>query len=97
VSLQDTEEVRLLFPNEARLRNLTYSSVVLADIFIRVTVLIAGDKGVLEPRIFEVNLVKTAEADDRIPLFRMPIMLQSRYCVLHSKPADFMREAGECE
>ena len=97
VSLQDTEEVRLLFPNEARLRNLTYSSVVLADIFIRVTVLIAGEKGVLEPRIFEVNLTKTAEADDRIPLFRMPIMLQSRYCVLHSKPADFLREAGECE
>ena len=90
VSLQDTEEVRLLFPNEARLRNLTYSSVVLADIFIRVTVLIAGEKGVLEPRIFEVNLTKTAEADDRIPLFRMPIMLQSRYCVLHSKPADFL-------
>ena len=97
VSLQDTEEVRILLPNEARLRNLTYSAMVLADMYVRVTVMIAGEKGVLEPRIFEINLTKTDEADDRIPLFRMPLMLHSRYCVLHNKPAEFLREAGECE
>jgi DNA-directed RNA polymerase II subunit RPB2 len=32
----------------------------------------------------------------RFPLFKVPIMLHSRYCVLHSKPQAFLREAGEC-
>ena len=34
ISLQKAEEVRLLFPNEARLRNLTYGSIILADVFV---------------------------------------------------------------
>ena len=33
LSLQNTKDVRLLFPNEARLRNLTYASTIYADIF----------------------------------------------------------------
>ena len=37
VSLQDSAEVRLMFPNEARLRNLTYASQVEADIIVRIT------------------------------------------------------------
>ncbi len=37
LSLQNTNEVRLLFPNEARLRNLTYKSQVQADIYVRLT------------------------------------------------------------
>ena len=37
ISLQDSKEIRVLFPNEARLRNLTYSSAVQADIVIRIT------------------------------------------------------------
>jgi DNA-directed RNA polymerase II subunit RPB2 len=31
-----------------------------------------------------------------IPLFKMPIMLHSSYCVLHNKPRIFLKEAGEC-
>ena len=34
ISLQNTDEVRVLYPNEARLRNLTYSSIVYADIVV---------------------------------------------------------------
>ena len=81
ISLQKTKEVRVLFPNEARLRNLTYSSTVYANIHVRVT--IQGG----EPITREYR---------RMPLFQIPILLHSRYCILHGKPASFLREAGEC-
>jgi DNA-directed RNA polymerase beta subunit len=34
ISLQKAKEVRVLFPNEARLRNLTYASTVYADVLV---------------------------------------------------------------
>ena len=36
ISLQNTDEVRILFPNEARLRNLTYASQIYADIIVKI-------------------------------------------------------------
>ncbi len=98
VSLQDSSEVRVLFPNEARLRNLTYSSTVLADVTIRITIMKAGATGALEPVVLDlIELKKTEALDERVPLFKIPIMLHSRYCILHKKPAEFLRQAGECE
>lgn len=99
VSLQDSEEVRVLFPNEARLRNLTYSSTVLVDVYIRITIMKYNkDTGSLESVVLDpIELKKTDAQDERIPLFKIPIMLHSRYCILHNKPAEFLRQAGECE
>jgi DNA-directed RNA polymerase II subunit RPB2 len=98
VALQDSEEVRVLFPNEARLRNLTYSSTVLVDVTIKITVMMRNKDGVVESVALEpIELKKTEALDERIPLFKIPIMLHSRYCVLHDKPAEFLRQAGECE
>jgi DNA-directed RNA polymerase II subunit RPB2 len=90
LSLQKTKEVRLLFPNEARLRNLTYASTVYADVIVKVTMtfpLAAEGENSREPVLREYK---------RMPLFQMPIPLHSRYCVLHGKPATFLKEAGEC-
>jgi DNA-directed RNA polymerase II subunit RPB2 len=89
VSLQNTEEVRLLFPNEARLRNLTYSSTVYVDIEVSITYTeIEGG----------VKITKEIDPEpfQRYPLFSIPIMLHSKYCVLHNKPREFLRQAGEC-
>jgi DNA-directed RNA polymerase II subunit RPB2 len=99
VSLQDSTEVRVLFPNEARLRNLSYSSTVLVDVAIRLTILMPNkETGALEATPLDlIELKKTETADERIPLFKVPIMLHSRYCILHKKPAEFLRQAGECE
>ena len=99
VSLQGSTEVRLLFPNEARLRNLTYSSTVLADVTIRITIVKANrETGGYESIPLElIEFKKTDTMDERIPLFKVPIMLHSRYCILHNKPAEFLRQAGECE
>jgi DNA-directed RNA polymerase II subunit RPB2 len=59
--------------------------------------MIPGATGALEPTTIELDLKKTDAADERIPLFKIPIMLHSRYCILHQKPAEFLRQAGECE
>ena len=101
VSLQDSEEVRLMFPNEARLRNLTYASLVQADIVVRITYTSPNPsgRGVITR---EELLDPAADASQygylaKFPLFKMPIMLHSRYCALYGKPQMFLKEAGECQ
>lgn len=91
ISLQNTSEVRLLFPNEARLRNLTYAASVYANIRVKLTYSTV-DGGVLT----QTDLPIPAETFQKYELFKIPIMLHSRYCLLNGKPADFLREAGEC-
>ena len=88
VSLQNTDEVRVLFPNEARLRNLTYCSNVYADIIVKISYINATGA--------VVDLSPPEETFQKWLLFKIPIMLQSRYCILHNKPKDFLREVGEC-
>uniref|UniRef100_A0A6C0DIK0 DNA-directed RNA polymerase n=1 Tax=viral metagenome TaxID=1070528 RepID=A0A6C0DIK0_9ZZZZ len=80
------EEVRLLFPNEARLRNLTYSAGVYADLLIRVK-FAKGAEG--EPSVKETTLAK-------FPLFEIPVMLHSKPCLLYNKPNEFLQSVGEC-
>jgi DNA-directed RNA polymerase II subunit RPB2 len=89
LTLQQGKEVRLLLPNEARLRNLTYQSLVTADILIRITFGGGPQTASVDPKMQEVVI-------NDFPLFQIPILLHSRYCVLYKKPAEFLREAGEC-
>jgi DNA-directed RNA polymerase II subunit RPB2 len=93
VSLQNTEEVRLLFPNEARLRNLTYASTVYANILVKITyTYLDADNNM--PVSKQLDL--PSDAFQKFPLFRIPIMLHSKYCVLNNKSKEFLRQAGEC-
>lgn len=80
------EEVRLLFPNEARLRDLTYAAGVYADILIRVKF---GKPIDGQPAVREVKLPK-------FPLVEIPVMLHSKACLLYNKPEEFLRSVGEC-
>ena len=86
------EEVRLLFPNEARLRNLTYAAGLYADILVRVTfatsATAAGVPGG-EPIIKETML-------PQFPLCQIPVMLHSKACLLSGKPNEFLESVGEC-
>ncbi len=89
VNLDQSNDVRIMFPNEARLRNLTYASEVKVGITVNIT-------------YNEVNADKTITPHTQtiefkgIRLFKIPIMLHSRYCQLHNKPREFLTEAGEC-
>ena len=87
IALQKGKEVRILFPNEARLRNLTYSSTVYATIRVELTITLPDQPAAAEPIVMEFK---------RMPLFQLPILLHSRNCILHGKPASFLKEAGEC-
>lgn len=88
ISLQNTEEIRILYPNEARLRNVTYASSVYADIIVKIAY--TTDSGAV------IDLSPPPETFKKWQLFKIPIMLHSRYCILHNKPKEFLKEVGEC-
>ena len=82
------EEVRLLFPNEARLRDLTYSAGLFADILIRITFAsIKNADG--QPITKDIQL-------PQFPLVDIPVMLHSKACLLNNKPVEFLESVGEC-
>jgi DNA-directed RNA polymerase II subunit RPB2 len=82
------EEVRLLFPNEARLRDLTYAAGVYADILVRVTFGSEVDQ--------DGKHVVREKFLPQFPLIELPVMLHSKLCLLHNKPATFLESVGEC-
>jgi len=100
VSLRDTEEIRILYPNEARLRNLNYVSQIQADLVIRITISQPNPTGGApssEVLILDPATDAAYEFLGNFPIVKMPIMLHSRYCILYGKPQPFLREIGECQ
>jgi DNA-directed RNA polymerase II subunit RPB2 len=90
IVLEQGRDVRLLYPNEARLRNLTYALQIEATILVRVTMRVPQTAE--NPKGEEVHEVPVF----KIPLFNMPLMLHSNYCVLHGKPKSLLTQMGEC-
>lgn len=82
---KDGQDIRFktpdFFPNEARMKNLTYSADLVANIIVRYMI---GEDSVHEVVIKDVFLSK------------IPIMLQSDLCNLHNMSLSEMREHGEC-
>jgi DNA-directed RNA polymerase II subunit RPB2 len=93
VTVDSGNTVRRMFPNEARLRNLTYSAEISADIQIKATftrVREGAAPGTYDTEVKQAPLIKN------FPLFRLPILLRSRLCPTGvSDPARLM-EMGEC-
>lgn len=101
ISLQNTEEVRLLYPNECRLRNLTYATTVSADIDVRITYTELVEDRTRSSSGQDVTtrrLVETVREQviSNFELFRIPVMLHSNVCLLNGKSKEFLRQAGEC-
>jgi DNA-directed RNA polymerase II subunit RPB2 len=85
---EGTENKKILFPNEARLKNLTYVTEILVDVLIKYTInddSIPSDKRV-KVKVFE-----------KVPLGELPVMLQSKICSLHESKKSTLRMLGECE
>ncbi len=91
VSLQNGEDVRTLFPNEARLRNMTYALQVQVNVKVEITIRLPPTAEEPRPKPF----VQTIDIP-KLSLCNIPLMLHSRYCVLHGKPAPLLTEMGEC-
>lgn len=81
----DTMEQRLLFPNEARLRDMTYKSDIYANVQVKYTTREGTSESVYEPPMFK-----------NIRIGAIPIMLHSKLCCLSKQPAHVLREMGEC-
>jgi DNA-directed RNA polymerase II subunit RPB2 len=75
-----------LYPNEARLKDYNYVSRLSANVYIYYTHL---DKS------GEVKWEKEVKYES-VDIGDIPIMLHSKLCVLHDKPAEVLREMGEC-
>lgn len=92
VILQEGADVRLMYPNEARLRNLTYAVQVEAKVLIRTHITLDAPP---TPEATS-NVVSTDIIVDKIPLCNIPLMLHSRYCMLHGKSRAMLTQMGEC-
>ena len=78
-----------MFPNEARLRNMTYGVTIHYDIEIELTVIENGETKSYLKKLPEIK-------DDHFYLGSFPIMLQSNLCILKNMPKETRYTMGEC-
>ena len=93
ITLDGGTTVRRMFPNEARLRDLTYASTFRADILIRLTFTIptVGEGGgiIYTKQLRELKF-------EKFNLFRIPVLLRSKLCATYNAPKSLLMEMGEC-
>lgn len=77
-------EQRLMYPNEARLKDMTYKSEIYANILVKYITKKNG-KETIDERTF-----------NNIKIGSIPIMLHSCLCILNNQPAQILHEMGEC-
>jgi DNA-directed RNA polymerase II subunit RPB2 len=84
--IEDEGKFRQLYPNEARLKGLTYASNIYANVLV---------KYLHRHGKQETNYETLLENDERVRIGRIPIMLHSNYCILKNMPANVLVEMGE--
>lgn len=85
-TIVENDEQRLLYPNEARLRNMTYQSELFAEVLIKY---VTRDPSSPEEEHYEDTFYN-------VKIGAIPIMLHSNLCVLNNQPNKVLREMGEC-
>jgi DNA-directed RNA polymerase II subunit RPB2 len=75
-----------MYPNDARLRNMTYAAPVYLDMEVTTTLTDPG-KGTKESRSRTLT---------RVLAGKIPVMVGSKYCLLAETPEKHPREMGEC-
>jgi DNA-directed RNA polymerase II subunit RPB2 len=76
-----------MMPNDARLRNLTYASPLFVDVRVRTTFIdnTKGGERVVRERLFP-----------NVHLGKIPVMVGSKYCLLHDQKHMLPNFLGEC-
>ncbi len=80
-----------MYPNDARLRGLTYAAPVYTDIIATYTMRTPSVDPTVPPTV-DVRR-RTLPA---VQVGRIPVMVGSNYCILHDTPEKTPRELGEC-
>ena len=86
-------ETATLFPHEARLRNLTYSSPLFVDVECKTLVLDGDVDAQGDPEWVEDE---DASVTEREFIGHVPMMLRSAFCVLNKKSDFELTQMGEC-
>lgn len=82
---KETNNTRVLFPNEARLKDLNYLSELSVDISVIYTYPEIDGKRDVKYKTFE-----------KIKIGSIPIMLHSNICILNNQNPEVLKEMGEC-
>ena len=90
--IYDDDREHYMFPNEARLRNMTYGTTIHYDVDVVFKIAVPDDTAASGRRI-EV----TTATLERILLGRFPIMIQSNMCILHGLEPKARFFMGECK
>lgn len=92
--IYDDERDHFMYPNEARLRNMTYGITVHYDV--EVEFFIAPDEGEIPEGIARQEDPTYTTVLERVFLGRFPIMLMSDLCILRGLTPRVRFELGEC-
>jgi DNA-directed RNA polymerase II subunit RPB2 len=82
---ENTDVIKPLYPNEARLRGLTYSAPMFIDV--KYTLNIHGGQ----------RPTTQTETFNKVPFLKLPVMLHSKYCHLSDHNESSLSELGECQ
>ena len=85
--IYDEENVHFMFPNEARLRNMTYGITIHYDIEVDFIINDTVDGTPMEKSI----------VIEKVLLGKFPIMLKSNVCILSKMDKDVCYQMGECK
>ena len=83
-----------MYPNEARLRNMTYGFTIHYDVDVKFKILIDKEDGSPGKDKFDIH-EETIQLD-KIYLGKFPIMLQSNMCILNGLAPEARFNLGEC-
>jgi DNA-directed RNA polymerase beta subunit len=75
-----------MYPNDARLRNITYAAPIYVDVHVSTT-MVDPKKGTKETR---------TRALPKIHVGKIPVMVGSKFCMLSETPEKTPRDLGEC-
>ena len=83
--IYDEENVHFMYPNEARLRNMTYGFSIHVDVVVEYSIYQEGEA------------IESTKVLEKILLGRFPIMLQSKLCLFHNMDRKLREQMGECK
>ena len=91
--IYDDDREHYMFPNEARLRNMSYGTTIHYDVDVVFKIAVPNTEGGGSGTRIEV----TTATLERILLGRFPIMIQSNHCILHGLEPKARFYMGECK
>ena len=89
-----------MYPNEARLRNMTYAFTIHYDIVLEYTLYIENNSGKLGMERYDImtpDMEGMTQVIEKVYLGKFPIMLQSNLCILNKLTPQTRFNLGECK